>query len=299
MNPALKNIRRSPYQAIAAVLVLSLNLFVISLFTLVTLASQSILVYFETRPQIIAYLKDTAPESLVNETITNLNSTGLVKSIKYVSKNDALKIYKESVGNDPLLLGTVTQLGEVTADILPASLEVSVRSSSDFDHVAKVLEESDIVSLTPQGVKEIDFPKNIVSELAAWTKALRTAGVALAVVLSVTSINTIGTNVSLKIASRKTEIDTLKLIGAKNSFVLKPYLWETVIYSLIGGFFGWLFSFIVLLYSTPILVTRLEGIIPLPVPPLTVFFLLLFILSVSLLLGLFSGIFAVVRFLRR
>ena len=58
MKTALKNIRRTPYQALAAVLVLSFNLFIVAVFLLVTLASQVILTHFETRPQEIPYLQN-------------------------------------------------------------------------------------------------------------------------------------------------------------------------------------------------------------------------------------------------
>jgi len=62
MNTALKNIRRTPFQALAAIFVVSITLFVVGIFTLVTLASHSILLNFETKPQIIAYLKDGREE---------------------------------------------------------------------------------------------------------------------------------------------------------------------------------------------------------------------------------------------
>ena len=226
-------------------------------------------------------------------------ATGQATNIKYISKDEALKIYKQSVGNDPLLLGTITDLGEVTAQILPASLEVSVKSSNSFDAVVGVFENSNVVSTTPQGQKEIDFPKNVIVELIRWTQAIRTAGLGLVFILSLTSIITIATIISIKIAARRGEIDTLKLIGARNSFVTKPYLWESIFYSIAGAFFGWLMAYIILLYSTPFLVSHLSGIIPLPVSPLTMFYLLFVLLSISLILGLFSGLFAVVRFLRR
>ena len=138
MKTALKNIRRTPYQALAAVLVLSFNLFIVAVFLLVTLASQVILTHFETRPQVIAYLQDNASESDINQTIANIMATGQATNIKYISKDEALKIYKQSVGNDPLLVGTITDLGEVTAQILPASLEVSVKSSNNFLSEVKI-----------------------------------------------------------------------------------------------------------------------------------------------------------------
>lgn len=299
MNTALKNIRRSPYQALAAVSMTGLTVFIVALFALVTLASNLILTTFETKPQVIAYLNDDVKQEEVNSLINSLTSTGLVKSAAYVSKQEALEIYKKSVGNDPLLLGTVTDLGIITADVLPASVEITAKSPDDFKTLVAILEKSTIVSTTPSGQKEIDFPQDIVSELTAWTKAIRTAGLILAAILIFNSVITIMIIISMKIASRRYEIGTMKLLGAKGSFILKPYLIESTLYGTVGGVVGWLGAYIALLYSTPFLAPRLVGIIPLPVSPVTMLLLLAGLVAFFSLLGLFSGLLAAVRFLKR
>jgi len=299
INTALKNIRRSPYQALAAVSMTGLTVFVVSLFALVSLASQLILTSFETKPQVIAYLADEHKPEEVNQLIGDLTTTGLVKQATYVSKDEALKIYKESVGNDPLLLGTVTDLGIITADVLPASVEITAKSPDNFPTLVSILERSKIVSSTPNGQKEIDFPQDVISELTAWTRAIRTAGLILASILSFNSVITIMIIISMKIANRRYEIGTMKLLGAKGAFIIKPYLIESILYGAVGGVIGWLASYIALLYSTPFLATRLVGIIPLPVDPLIMLALLAVLVVSFSSLGLFSGLLAAVRFLKR
>ena len=299
INTALKNIRRSPYQALAAVSMTGLTVFVVSLFALVSLASQLILTSFETKPQVIAYLSDDHKTEQVNSLISDLTTTGLVKQATYVSKDEALKIYKESVGNDPLLLGTVTDLGIITADVLPASVEITAKSPDNFPTLVSILERSKIVSSTPNGQKEIDFPQDVISELTAWTRAIRTAGLILATILSFNSVITIMIIISMKIASRRYEIGTMKLLGAKGAFIIKPYLIESILYGAVGGVIGWLASYIALLYSTTFLAARLVGIIPLPVSPVIMLALLAVLVVSFSSLGLFSGLLAAVRFLKR
>lgn len=299
MNTALKNIRRSPYQALAAVSMTGLTVFIVSIFALVTLASQLILTSFETKPQVIAYLKDDHQIEQVNQLINDVSSTGLVKQAIYVSKDQALEIYKKSVGSDPLLLGTVTDLGIITADVLPASLEITAKTPDSFPTIVSILERSSLVSSTPAGKKEIDFPQDIISELTAWTRAIRTAGLILAAILCFNSVITIMIIISMKIAGRRYEIGTMKLLGAKGGFIIKPYLIESMLYGAVGGLLGWLASYIALLYSTPFLAPRLVGIIPLPVS-LPLMLVLLAALTVFFsLLGLFSGLLAAVRFIKR
>ncbi len=299
MNTALKNIRRTPFQALAAVFVVSITLYAVGIFGLVTLASHTILLNFETKPQIIAYLKDGHTTDQVAGLISTLTSTQGVKNALYISKQDALELYKKSVGNDPILLGTVTDWGIVTADILPASVEITASDPKSFQTIVSILEKSEVVSETPAGKKEIDFPQDVITELTKWTNAIRMAGLLLIVALTIVCILTIMIIISMKISARRIEIGTLKLLGAQNYYIIKPYIQESVIYGLVGAFVGWLLSFITILYSTPFLAPRLGGVISFPIRPEVIALLLAALLVFGFILSLISSLFATSRFVKR
>ena len=299
MKTALNNIRRSPFQAIAAIFVVTLTMFIVGVFGLVTLATRSLLLSFETKPQVIAYLKDDHTMTQVGGLINNLTSSPGIKNAVYISKDDALNLYKTSVSNDPGLLGSVTDWGIVTAEILPASVEITASDPSAFPGAVAILEQSEIVNVNQQNKKDIDFPQDIISELTRWTNGIRTSGIILVVTLSIVCILTMVIIVSMKISSRRTEIGTMKLLGANNSYIIKPYLQETVIYGVVGGFFGWIFTFISILYSTPFIAPRLSGIIEFPVPYTIIFALLLALVLLGTTMSFFSGLFATTRFVKR
>ena len=299
MNTALKNLRRSPYQTFAAIFVISLTMFVLGLFSVVAIGSQTILLTFETKPQVIAYLKDGITQEKVNQLVNTLAGSQGVKKAVYISKQDALELYKKSVGNDPLLLGTVTDWGIVTADILPASVEVTATNPNSFKDISSILDKSDIVSTTPQGKKEIDFPQDVVIELEKWTNAIRIAGLILVAALALVSVLSIVIIISMKVAGRRLEINTLKLIGARNFFIIKPYLIESLVYGFFGSLLGWLLTVIVILYSTPFLSVRLDGIINFPLPLIVYLLLWAELTLFGLVLSIFSGYFAASRFVNR
>ena len=105
--------------------------------------------------------------------------------------------------------------------------------------------------------------------------------------------------ISMKIGNRRTEINTMKLLGAKATFILKPYLQESVIYGASGALIGWVASYITLLYTTPFLASRLSGIITLPVDFSLMILLLLALVIGFTILGFISGWLAAVRFVKR
>lgn len=299
MKTALKNIRRSPFQAFAAVLVVTFTVFIIGIFSLIVIASRTILLSFETKPQVIAYLKDEHNMTDVGSLINNLVTTDGIKDAIYISKDQALQIYKDSVANDPVLLGSVTDWGIVTADILPASVEVTASNPKAFGTAVDILSNADIVNTNSQGKKDIDFPQDVVTELTKITTAIRFSGSVLVLIISLVCVLTIITIISMKISSRRTEISTMKLLGANNSFITKPYLQESLLYGLTGGIFGWLLCFIGLLYSTPFIAPKLSGVISFPVSYSFLGLHFASILFLSLLMSFLAGLFATSRFVKR
>ena len=279
------NIRRSPYQAFAAILIMMLTFLVVSFFTFLIGGSSKIVNYFESKPQVTAFFKNEAKQSDINALENTLQSTGKIASVKYVSKNDALKIYREQNKNDPLLLDLVT------ADILPASLEISSLKIEDLSGISDTLNNSPIV-------QEVVFQKDVVSTLTAWTSALRKIGFALIVLLSLVSIFIMVTIIGIKISQKKEDIEIMKLIGATNWYIRWPFIFEGMFYGTIGAFLGWLISSLTLWYATPFLSSFLRGIPILPVSPIVLFELLAIELVLAACLGAFSSFLAVLRYLK-
>ncbi len=268
-------IRRSPYQALAAVLVMFLTFWVISTFVLLASGSQIILRYFETRPQISAFLKDETSLEQVEGLRTQLEETGKVQEVKYIDKKEALKIYKSLFAQEPLLLELVT------ADILPASLEVSTKEIDYLDEVVVILQGS-------SSVEDVVFQEDVADSLQQWTITLRKVGLGLIAVFSLVSVLVVLIIIGIKAVNHKKEIETQRLLGASGWYVRMPFLLEGMFYGGLGAFLGWSVSYLILLYSSPFLVEFLKEI---PILPVSVWFMLS-LLGAELLIGLIVGFLA-------
>ncbi len=279
------HVRRSPYQTFAAILIMTLTFFVVSVFTFVIYGSSRIITYFESKPQVTAFFKDEAKPENIDALKDQLKNSGKVEKIKFVSKNEALHIYKEQNKNDPLLLELVT------ADILPASLEISAINIQDLSAISDMLKNSSYV-------QEVIFQKDVVATLTSWTAALRKIGLGLITVLLAVSIFITGTIIGIKISQKKEEIEIMRLLGATYWYIRWPFILEGIFYSFCGSLVGWALASILLWLSTPALNSFLKGIPLLPIDPI----LLLILLGVEFLLALFLGMFAsflaVLRYLK-
>lgn len=280
-----KHIRRSPYQALAAILIMLVTFLAISVFSFLIFGSSRIISFFESKPQVTAFFKDDAKQENIDALEDSLKQTGKIASMKFVSKKEALEIYKQQNKDDPILLDLVT------ADILPASLEISTTRIEDLNDVSSKLQQSSLVS-------EVVYQKDVVNTLTAWTSALRKIGLALIIVLSSVSIFVMVTIIGFKISQRKEEIEIMRLLSATNWYIRWPFLYEGMFYGIVGAVVGWLIATTVLLYATPLLTSFLRGIPILPVSPVFLLMLLFGELLFALVLGAFSSFLAVLRYLK-
>lgn len=247
LRSALDSIRRSPFQAASAIFVLSLTFFTATIFAVLIYGSSRVLSYFETRPQIIAFLRTDATDGDIANLQHKIEADSRVREIKYVSKDEALAIYKKATSSNP-------QLGElVNNSIFPASLEFSVK---DLSFTKDVIEEVrgepiiDSVGFTAAIGDETNL-NSVVSKLKSISTYIRVGGISLVAILAFVSFIVLLTIISMRLASRKEEISILSLIGATQKFIRSPIIIEAQIYALLGVFLGSLISFSLVLYTAP------------------------------------------------
>ncbi len=286
LTTAFLNIRRSPYQSLAAVLLLSLTFFVGYTFSLFLLGSEHVLRYFETRPQVIGFFELDTSTTVINELAQGMAEKPYVTEVKLVSQEEALEIYQEENKDDPLLLELVT------SQILPASIEVSGTAISDLPQIKSDLEQV-------QGIDEVILQQDVIESLASWTQTIRIVGGSSVLLLGVTSLLIMIIIIGMKVVTKRPAITIMRMIGATSWFIQSPFVYEGMIYGIISSVIGWTLSFVGLLYLTPWLKSFVGGIPLFPVP-WPIFALQLSIGTlVGVLLGAIAGSIAVARMIKR
>ncbi len=295
----MDHIRRAPFQALAALFVLTITFFVITLLTISIYSSSKVLRYFETRPQIIAFIKDEA----TSEQITNLENTlrkdSRVSQVNYVSKEEALEIYKKATADNPLL----TEL--VSPSIFPASLEISMKELSFAENVIGEVKADPIIdqvgfTASLGGENSLNTVVNRIRNIAWYIKL---GGGASAVILTGTSFLVLIVIIGMRMTTRRKEMEILDLIGATPQFIRNPIILEALLYAVMGVLAGWMLAFLFVLYATPALINYFGEIPILPRESSQLFLLFGIILGgemlAGLLLALTGSVLAVARARKR
>lgn len=295
---AWRHIRRVPYQALAAVFIMAITFFVATILAMLTYASSRTLNYFETRPQIIAFLKDDATPDQISGLERDLSNDQRVKNIKYVSKEQALGIYKEATSDNPLLSEFVSP------KIFPSSLEFSVTDLSFTEQVIKEVKDNSIIDevvFTASLGKGKDVGQ-VIENLKTITKYIRIGGISIVSILLVSSLFILLLIIGMRVASRREEIEVFKLLGATKGFIRMPFIIEGVMYAVFGSFLGWISAAILILYSAPAILSYFGPIEVFP-GETSEFVLLLFRIlgaeiALAFVLGLLGSFTALFRYLK-
>ena len=285
VKQTVKQLRRSPYQALAAALAMTLTFFVSSIFVILIIGGQIVLNYIEQRPQVIAFFKDDTKETRINEIVSDVKSTGLAKEVKYVSKEEALQIYRERNKDDPLLLESVT------ADFLPASIDISVNKASDINKITEFVKQK------PE-IDKVITPENLVEELIKWTQTIRLGGIIFVSTLVAISFLIIVMVVGMRIALRREEIAIMNLVGATKWYISRPFFIEGALYGIVGATIATFFVYAIILFYSPNIQQFLGPIRIFPINPLFFLYLWLAELIVAILVGTVGAAIALVRYLR-
>jgi cell division transport system permease protein len=299
-SPNLRTrLRRTPYQVIASICMIFITLFVMGIFLLLAASSSAVLSYFESKPQLTVFFKDDKDKPSIDAIVEKLKTTDKLASFQYISKDQALAIYKEQNKNDPLLLEMVT------ADILPASLEITAKSPNYLSDLAVMVKDE-------KGIDEVVFQKDVVDTLVSWTSLIRKVGIIFILLLMLATFFILLTSIGMKIALKKDEIEILQLVGATSFYIKRPFLYEGISYGLVGAFLASLILTVIILYLQPFIYSFLRGIPTLTLfsyqnysvniwPPSLVFYILLWgiLLFSGFFIGLIGSLFAVSRYIKR
>lgn len=233
-SEAFAAFRRAPVLTGLSSAMVGLALYVVGLFGLATYNLQLALSAVEERVEIAVYLRDDARQSEIDLVLTELAAMPEVRAVTFVSKRDALDRARVEL----------PEFGELFSDLdvnpLPQSLEVELRPGSrNPDIVEKV---SQAAMLYPF-VEDARYGREWVDKLFT----LRQIGAATTAVLgsafAIVAALIIGTALRIAIFARREEIYVMRLVGAKNSFIRRPFLLEGAVAGLFGGVVAWALTY--------------------------------------------------------
>ncbi len=247
MNNFFLSLKRTPYQTLANILVLFFSLFLISVILIFSSFLNGFLNYVESKPQVTVYFKPNTDENYIAKLKEEINQTNKVANIIYIDQKKAFEIYKNLNKDNPLLLEMVSP------ETMPASLEIYPKKPKYLEEIANSFKNKD-------NIDEVQYQADIIEKLLNINRAIRIGSLIFVIYLTLMTILVITTTTWFKISLKKEEIDLLRLLGASNFYIIKPYLNENFFLATTTSLTSFLLILGVIFYFNPFIKNYLAGI---------------------------------------
>jgi len=226
IREALLAFRRAPLLSALSVTTIAFSLFVVGLFGLVAVNLQQALRDVAERVEIVAYLLPGAPIETITLAQKDIEAFPEVQAASYVSEDQALQRARTE------LVEFRDVLQELERNPLPASIEVKLKPRfRDVDHVNDVAER-----LRGFGfVDDVRFGRDWVEKLDRLRQIAAAVGLVVGAAFATVAIIIIGTTIRMAVLQRSREIAIMRLVGATNAFVRRPFLLQGALKGMLGG----------------------------------------------------------------
>lgn len=235
LREALAAFRRAPVLTGLAAAMVALALFVVGLFGLATYNLRLALSAIEERVEVVVYLRDDVRQSEIDLAQNELSAIPEVARVSYVSKRDALARAQQDLPEFADLFSTA----EVNP--LPQSFEIELRPGSRNQ---EVVDRVAAAATAYPFVEDVRFGRDWIEKLFTLRRiGAATTGVLGAAFFMVAAL-IIGTALRIAIFARRDEIYIMRLVGATNGFIRRPFLLEGAISGLVGGVLAWFLTYL-------------------------------------------------------
>ncbi|MGE3919539.1 MAG: permease-like cell division protein FtsX [Gammaproteobacteria bacterium] len=195
---------------------------------------QSLTHGFNDKAQISLYLKDSVSYNHAQTIIQKIKSNPAITSVSYISPEEGLQEFQKESGFGDII-------AQLNTNPLPAVLLIHPAITSQTPAAMQHLLEN--LKQLPE-VESVQLDMEWVNRLFALLDLGKQTVLILGILLGTAMILIIGNTIKLLIENHRHEIEVIKLVGATNHFIRRPFLYSGMLYGLLGGLFAYGLTYI-------------------------------------------------------
>lgn len=294
IKAALNDLLRNVWLNIATMSIIIVTLFTITTMLAVDTVGNFALSSLQEKIDITIQFKEDANEDKILELRKDLEELQEVKSVEYISKEQALADFKESHQDNQYINQSLEELGE---NPLFAVLNVKATSLGQYKSIDEYIKGNENYG---DIIEKINFKENekAINNFSTILKTVKDSMFGLAILFIFMSILVAFNTIRLAMYTHRVEIEIMRLVGASNWYIKMPFVVEGAVLGVLGGAVTIAFVFPIIVYASPKVAQFLPGF------DLHAHFLnnilnfALLIFSLGMGLGVVSSLIAIRRYLK-
>ena len=293
-----QHFRRNWTTVLGAVVTIFLSLFIIGVFVLGSALIDNMIGSVEDEVTIQAFLSDDATDAEVQAYANKVKAWDNVESVTIRTKEEALEQYQNQMSNRNATDAISALDGE---NPLPASLVIKLDDPQQVEATAtKIVEDADFAAICDSQdspSSDVNYGRETVEKLFSVTGYIRVAAIVLVALLTFVAFVFINNTIRLAITARRREIGIMRLVGASNSYIRRPFILEGVIEAVLGA----LLAIVALIAGVNALLPKLTAsmqFLSFNIPTSTLAVCSGGLLVIGVVIGLFGSAIAMRRYLK-
>ena len=239
LGEALGSMRRNWVMAMAAVITVFISTAILGAVLVTRDNLNQGATNLKNRVMIEVFIKDNStPEQVtaLQHKIDTLKAQGQVKSYTYISKEQALAIFRKRFGE--------RIVANLPINPLPASYQIQVQNTDNVDKVAALFFNDPVVDNDPGTHNGVKYAKETVRKMLGTISLIEKGMWVVTIIFAAAAVLLISTTVRLSIFARRREVEIMRLVGATNWFIRWPFVFEGFITGLLGAILAGVFVWI-------------------------------------------------------
>ncbi|MBN1334940.1 MAG: FtsX-like permease family protein [Deltaproteobacteria bacterium] len=225
LRRAVRSLRENVYLSLVATGVVASATLLLGVFLVIVHNLQAVTGGWERDTHISAWFAPDIPVERRFELKEQVGAMEAVSAVRYVSEDEARTWLAERV---PEVAPVLADLGP---DVLPASLEITLAPGHDDPEAIHRVAET----LALPEFDGLDYGQQWVERFNAFLSMLRILAVVLGGMVALAGVFLVANTIHLVVFSRREELDTMRLVGASDRFVLVPFLVEALLQGIVGS----------------------------------------------------------------
>ena len=270
------NLNKHGSKTVSTMLIICATMLILGIFVIILQNVNANVKTLRLEQGLQAFIEDKTTDDEVEYMKDELSLIEGVSEVQYMSKAEAFEDAKDQFKDQDYFLDGLENL-----DIFPASFIVKFENIEDVDNIRAQVEKID-------GIYKVKYNASTIEAVISISKVANYFLLGVGSVLLVVSIFIISNTIKLAVYSNKREIMIMRYIGARNSFIVKPFIVEGAIMGVVSALISFILISIVYVYVYVALNSSYALGVFKFIPYSTIWYQ---ILGLYVLLGLFIGIF--------
>ncbi|MGA9406600.1 MAG: permease-like cell division protein FtsX [Bacteroidota bacterium] len=250
LKEGISGFKRARLSMIISIFTITISLILLGLFSIVFRNTNQIVESLRDRVEMEAFLEEPVAEETSPIIGRKILAIPGINRVKYISKDEAAKIFKEQYGED---INAILDFNP-----LPPSFKIYLEKEYKNTDSAKIVyAKLKLVS----GVDDVIYRKTLLELLDKRAKIFAVASLGTGVALLITAIFLVSNTIRLAIYAKRKIITTMKLVGATRMFIRLPFVVEGIIQGVVGGLLSSGFIYFVVQYASKIFGGDLAAIV--------------------------------------